>query len=277
MALMVRNLSKAYGSQPALRSIDFTLDDGVVALLGANGSGKSTLLRTLATLTKPDSGEVSFEGWSYQQQQRQLRAQIGYLPQDFELPGSLTPRKFLAYLASLREGNVEAVLSALHLNAFADLPCHKLSGGQLRLVGIAQALLGSPRLLLLDELARGLDVSERERVLRVVTQHSRFTLFSTHIPEDAESIANMVIVLHQGHLLFCGTVDALRASAEGYVYELCIPPESLPQFVSSLLVSRVTPHDSRLLLRVVGNDPHYDAVSVTPSLEDAYLHLTCSA
>jgi ABC-2 type transport system ATP-binding protein len=276
MALMVRNLSKAYGSQIALHGIDFTLNDGVVALLGANGSGKSTLLRILATLTKPESGEVSFEGLSYAQHQRQLRAQIGYLPQNFELPDGLTPRKFLTYLASLRGGQIDAVLESLHLEAFADQPCHKLSGGQLRLVGIAQALLGSPQLLLLDELARGLDVSEREHVLRAVTQKSRLILFSTHVPEDAESVAQSVIVLHQGRLLFCGTLDDLRASAEGQVYEICVAPDAVPRFAESMLVSRVTLVDSHARLRVVGTPSPNEAVT-TPTLADAYLRLVARA
>jgi ABC-2 type transport system ATP-binding protein len=273
MTLKVRSLSKTYGSQIALSNVDFELDNGVVALLGANGSGKSTLLRTLATLTQPDSGEIIFKGLSYARHQRQLRTQIGYLPQDFELPEGLTPRKFLTYLARLRNGNVDAVISALNLEALVDQPCRKLSGGQMRLMGIAQALLGTPRLLLLDELARGLDISERERVLRVVTQHTKLTLFSTHIPEDVENIAQTVIVLHQGRVLFCGTVEALRACALGKVYEICVEPDAVSRYVESMLVSRVTPNDSCVRLRVVGERPVH-GIEVNPTLADAYLQLT---
>ena len=273
MMLMVRSLSKTYGSRVALNNVDFALDSGVVALLGANGSGKSTLLRTLATLTQPDSGEMRFERLSYAQHQRQLRTQIGYLPQDFELPDGLTARKFLTYLARLRKGNVDEVISALDLEALVNQPCHKLSGGQIRLIGIAQALLGTPRLLLLDELARGLDISERERVLRVITQHTKLTLFSTHIPEDVENIAQAVIVLHQGQVLFCGALDDLRACALGKVHEICVEPKFVSKHVESMLVSRVTPGDSCVRLRVIGERP-IDGIEVNPSLADAYLQLT---
>jgi ABC-2 type transport system ATP-binding protein len=274
MALIVRNLSKRYGAQATLRGVDLTLSGGVVALLGPNGSGKSTLLQALATLCKPDTGELSFEGWVYGQHQRSLRANIGYLPQEFEMPDTLTPRRLLTYLARLRGGEVGQVVEALRLEAFVDQPFRKLSGGQLRLVGIAQALLGNPKLLLLDELARGLDAVERERVFRVVTTCGKLTIFSTHIPEEAERIAQTVIVLHEGQVLFCGAVETLRAYAIGQVYELSASRETLPQMMASLSVSRITPHQSHPLLRVVGEPSSPEATVVAPSLEDAYLLLT---
>jgi ABC-2 type transport system ATP-binding protein len=272
MALIVRKLRKSYGTQVALRDVDLTLHEGVVALLGANGSGKSTLMRTLATLTKPDSGEVSLDGHDYTQHERQLRAQIGYLPQDFEVPEMFTPRKLLAYLANLRGGNVDEVLTSLHLEALADQQIRQLSGGQIRLVGVAQALLGKPHLMLLDELAHGLDFIERERVFRVVAQLCKLVIFSTHIPDDAARIAQTGVVLHQGRVLFCGALDDLRTSAAGEVYEMCAASEALPQLVDSLVVSRVTLQGSSVLLRVIGKPP-CDAVVVEPSLEDAYLWL----
>jgi ABC-2 type transport system ATP-binding protein len=274
MALIVRNLRKTYGLQVALNGVDLTLSGGVVALLGANGSGKSTLLRILATLSKPDAGDITFDGWSYAQRERQLRAQIGYLPQDLELPDTLTPRKLLSYLANLRGGHAGDVLATLQLEAVANQPFRKLSGGQLRRVGIAQALLGSPRLLLLDELARGLDALERARVFRLVSQCGKLVIFSTHIPEEAESIAETIIVLHQGGVLFCGALAEMRALAEGRVYELRVPVDALPRMTASLLVSRVVTSEDTALLRVIGKPVGIEATAVAPSLEDAYLLLT---
>lgn len=274
MTLIIRNLSKSYGAQIALHELNLTLSGGIIALLGANGSGKSTLLRVLATLCKPDFGELSFEEKLYGRDQRFLRAHIGYLPQEFEMPDTLTPRKLLTYLAQLRGGALEDVWAALHLEAFADQPFRKLSGGQLRLVGIAQALLGNPQLLLLDELTRGLDIVEREHIYNLLADYSPMTIFSTHIPEEAERIAQTVIVLHEGQVLYCGAVEALRTSAVGQVYELCVSADTLPQMMTSMHVSRISPQGQYSRLRIIGTPSQPEATIVPPSLEDAYLLLT---
>lgn len=273
MALIVRNLHKHFGTRVALQKVDFTLQNGVVALLGANGSGKSTLLRILATLSKPDAGEVIFDELQYAHHERELRTQIGYLPQDFDIPETLTARKFLRYLANLRGGNPDQVIEALAIKAVANEPVSKLSTGQRRLVGVAQALLGTPRLLLLDELSRTLDYAERERVFRLMTQQDKLIIFSTHIPEDAERIAQTVIVLHQGSVLFCGALDDLRKLATGQVYELCVSQADLPRIVSSLLISRITPQGSQAIIRVVGKPAVGEFSAREPTLEDAYLYL----
>lgn len=277
MALIVRNLCKAYGTRVALRSIDLTLSEGVIALIGPNGSGKSTLLQVLATLCRPDTGQMSFDGWEYGQHQRSLRSTIGYLPQEFEMPPALTPRRLLTYLAQLRGGDISQVLKVLHLEAFADKRFHQLSGGQIRLVGIAQALLGNPRLLLLDELNRSLDVDERESAYRVLAKSGKLTIFSTHIPEEAERIAQSVIVLHEGQVLFYGALEALRASAIGLVYELSVSTEQLPQLTTQLTVSRIILQGSYATVRSIGKPTHAGAVVVPPSLEDAYLLLCHNA
>lgn len=222
MALTLRGVSKAYGAQAALRGVDLTLDGGVIALLGANGSGKSTLLRLLATLTQLDVGEMRFGGCVYPRDAQRLRAQIGYLPQEFEMAEGLTPRRLLTYLAGLRGGDLRGVVTALRLDALLSTPFEKLSGGQTRLVGIAQAFLGTPRLLLLDELTRGLDIVERERVFHLVSRtvtsgSDTVAIFSTHVPEEAETIASTVVVLDAGCVRYCGSVDGLRERGGGAV------------------------------------------------------------
>ncbi len=273
MALIVRNLSKRYGSQVALHDVSFTLSEGVVALLGANGSGKSTLLRVLATLCQPDAGELSFAGQRYGYDQRALRTQIGYLPQDLELPAALTPRKLLTYLARLRGGSPAEVLAGLHLENLADHPFRQLSSGQMRRVGIAQALLNQPRLLLLDELSRGLDVTERENTYRMVKKYSGLAIFSTHLPEEAERIAQTVIILQDGRVLYAGEIESLRALAAGQVYEFRLPIEHLPQLTVQDSVIRVTPQGAYCIVRTLNRPPHPDAVLVDATLEDAYLLL----
>ncbi|MCC7206653.1 MAG: ABC transporter ATP-binding protein [Anaerolineae bacterium] len=274
MALTIRRLRKGFGAQMALQDIDLTLGDGVVALLGANGSGKSTLLRTLATLSRPDAGGITLDGWHYGAHERELRTQIGYLPQDFTLPDDLTPRRLLTYLATLRGAQAERLLTWLAFGPLVDQPVRTLSYGQLRLLGVAQAFLGSPRLLLLDELTRGLDFVERQRAFRLVTRYSQLAIFSTHIPEDAESLAETIIVLDAGRVLFCGALDAFRMLAEGCVHEVRAAASDGARLAASCLTSRVTPQGEHVALRVVGKAPSREALPVAPTAADAYLWLT---
>lgn len=223
--LTIRNLCKTYPDrdQPALHDLSLSVDAGVVALLGHNGSGKSTLLRVLATLAAPDSGTISFGDYRYGDDPRPLRHGLGYLPQDLDLPLTMTPRKLLRYLAKLRDlqigraaldAQIDSLIDSLGLSARAHQPLAQLSGGQVRMIGVAQAVMHQPRLLLLDELTRGLDIDERQRVLRLIraprkTSAPTLTIFSTHIPEEAEQIADSVIVLAGGRALYAGRVDAL--------------------------------------------------------------------
>lgn len=273
MALLIRGLCKSYRSQIALDNINLTLEGGVVALLGANGSGKSTLLHILATLTQPDSGEIQFDDLSYTQHERQLRAQIGYLPQSLEFPETLTPRKLLTHLARLRN----APLDTLHnsaIEAILDRPFQKLSGGQQRLVGIAQAFLGLPRLLLLDEFVRGLDVNERENAFRMLRQSGKLLIFSTHSPQEIESVgAQQVLVLDRGQVLFCGSVNAMRSTATGFVQEICVSQEKVAEVSASKVVSRIIPNEGYTRLRILAPSTSTDETVVTPTLEDAYLWL----
>jgi ABC-2 type transport system ATP-binding protein len=273
MALSVQKLGKRYSAQIALSDVSFTLKEGVVALLGANGSGKSTLLRILATLCQPDEGELSFNGQHYSRDRRVLRRQIGYVPQAVEMPDMLTPRKLLMYLASLRGGDANAVLTTFHLKDIADVPFRKLSGGQIRQVSIAQSFLGHPRLLLLDEPSRGLDILECDRIYRLLTKQTGLTLFSTHLADEAERLAERVIVLHQGRVLYVGSIEALRNAAHGKVYERRLSSQTLSEEKLTYPVTRITQHGTHSIVRYLGHVPPDGAALVEPTLEDAYLLL----
>lgn len=220
MDLKIQGLSKSYGCQVALRDVTLDLKPGTVALLGLNGSGKTTLLRCLASLLKPDRGQLWFDGFPYAQNLPRLRGQLGYLPQDLDLPASLTPRQLLEYLSSLKkvsdENQVNRLLAALGLGKIADRSFASLSGGQVRLTGIAQAFLGRPYLLLLDELTHGLDAEEREWVFSLVRKPvpGRLIIFSTHEPADAERLADRVILLRQGQVIFFGEVGDFRRQVQ---------------------------------------------------------------
>ena len=210
LELKIQGLSKSFGSQVALQDVTLDLVPGSVALIGPNGSGKTTLLRCLASLLKPDNGEIWFNGLPYAQNFYCLRGQLGYLPQELALPPSLTPRRLLEYLGTLKNipdaSQVDHLLSALGLKSVADRSFGRLSGGQIRLTGIAQAFLGQPSLLLLDELTRGLDVEEREHVFALARKPlpGRLILFSTHDLSDVERLADHAIVLRQGQVIFSG-------------------------------------------------------------------------
>lgn len=222
MELRIRELSKSYGTQVALRNVNLDFQPGTIALLGPNGSGKTTLLRCLASLTRPDHGQLWFDGIPYRRNLKLLRSQCGYLPQELDFSHNLTPRQLLEYLGTLKNipesGQVDYLLSALGLKSVADRPFGRLSGGQIRLTGIAQAFLGKPSLLLLDELTRGLDVEERERVFALARKSSsgRLIVFSTHDPPDVERFTEQAIVLQQGRVIFSGKTEDLHHHIPGY-------------------------------------------------------------
>jgi ABC-2 type transport system ATP-binding protein len=277
MHLIAQTLTKTYGEHVALRRVSVAAGCGVTALLGPNGSGKSTLLRLLATVAAPDSGTITFCGRGYHDQQPAVRAALGYLPQHLELPGHLTPRRLLHYLAGLKhvpaEPQTSSLFDALGLNALANRRLDMLSGGERRRVGIAQALLGEPSLLLLDELMAGLDLAERGQVRRLLAQRAAacVILFSTHVPEDAEAFAQHALILRNGATLAAGSVAALCGQAPA-VHEVDAPLDSIEHLLQTCLVSRVIRAETHAVLRVVGAlPPGLAGRQAQASLEDAYL------
>lgn len=286
MELIVQHLAKAYGARQALRRINLVAGVGVTALLGPNGSGKSTLLRILATIARPDAGTIAFAGRSYTGDQRVLRAVIGYLPQHLDLPGHMTPRTFLRYIAQLKRprDNTQCsdLLAELGLDTIADRRLDTLSAGEIRRAGLAQALLhGAPsgpgtRLLLLDEPLAGLDPEERTRVIRVLQRRATGSviLLSTHVPGDIEALAQQVVVLRVGMVRAAGNIERIRAQAAGHVHELVVPVASLERYMQHYRISRLTRQRDQAVLRIVGALPSgMLGTPVAASLEDAYLLL----
>lgn len=280
MELIAEGLRAAYGRHLALDGVSLRAGPGVLALLGPNGAGKTTLLRLLATAAQPDAGRICFAGRAYNGDPRPLRRVLGYLPQELDLPAHLTPRAFLRYVAQLKgvpaEPQASTLLRALGLGDLLETPIGSLSGGQQRLVGIAQALLGRPRLLVLDEPLVGLDIEERERAFRQIAgpPGERVVVVSAHVPADVEAIASQVVVLRAGCVVASGTPAALRATAAGRVHEVTVPVAAIERMVSEAEVSRVTMTSDHARLRIVGRLPAGLAgTPVAPTLEDAYLLL----
>ncbi|GAP06349.1 ABC-type multidrug transport system, ATPase component [Anaerolinea thermolimosa] len=220
MELKIEKLSKSFGTRFALKNVNLELTSGCVAVFGPNGSGKTTLLRCLATVLRPDNGHLWFDKLSYARNMQSIRSQVGYLPQELHFPNYLSGRQILNYLAALKESctaeQIEDLLITLGLQKISNKPLSSLSHGEMRLIGIAQALLGKPRLILLDEPIRGLDVKERDRVFSLLrrNQQGRLILYTTHDVEDITRIADRVILLFGGEVVFYGAVTDLYFSAQ---------------------------------------------------------------
>jgi len=273
-AISLTGVRKTYGGTVALAGVDLTLDRGVTGLLGPNGAGKTTLLRIVATSIAPDKGEVRLLGGdplASQHELTEIRRRLGYLPQELGFPSDMTTFGFLDYLAVLKEWNNQAqrsreVRRVIELVGLADCSSKrvvKLSGGQRRRVALAQALIGDPRILVLDEPTTGLDPAQRadlRRTLSVIAAEST-VLLSTHQTEDVAALCERVVVLAAGEIRFDGAVLDLVHSAHGQVW-LC------DEAVDTGIATWRTGTGRH---RVVGGPRPAGADPAEPTLEDAYL------
>lgn len=280
----LRQLSKVYrGGKIALQDITASIGFGLHGLLGENGAGKTTLLSILATLTEPTSGTASIFGLDAVRDRSEIRGQLGLVPQDLGLYRHLTCREFLEYMACLkaitdlrvRRRQIEEALQAVNLTDQADRKTEQLSGGMKRRLGIAQALLGQPRLLIVDEPTVGLDPVERMRLRMLLADLSpnRVILFSTHIIEDIASSCDRVLILHKGRCLYNGAVaDAIRR-AKGRIWTCSLEPVGFQQLSLKHTVIGCMRLEDRLVARFVSpqGDPGLGAIPAEPTLEDAYL------
>lgn len=286
MQLTVENLNKSYGGVQALRSVNLNLKPGVLGLLGPNGAGKSTLMRILATITQPSAGRVAWNGADIARQPDQLRSVLGYLPQDFGVYPNLSAIEFLDYLAAVK-GIPEATArqrigELLVLVNLADAGKRALggySGGMRQRVGIAQALLNDPQLLIVDEPTAGLDPEERVRFRNLLSELAgeRIVILSTHIVSDVEAVATEIAILAQGELLACGAPEELLAGVAGQVWEVVVASGELVELRAKHLVSSTAHRSDGVHARVVANAPPAGtARALEPTLEDAYLAVLAS-
>jgi ABC-2 type transport system ATP-binding protein len=264
----------------AVAGLDLTQRAGILGVLGPNGAGKSTLMRMLATLTRPTQGRIL---WNGSDDPDALRRTLGYLPQEFGVYPALSAREFLAYLAAVKglphAQTAARVDECLHLVGMLDAADKRLgdcSGGMRQRVGIAQALLNDPQLLIVDEPTVGLDPDERLRFRNLLTDLAgqRLVILSTHIVSDLEASATDLAVMHKGRLCFHGTPEALIAAAIGKVWEWTVDAGSLPQVRARHRVCASLRRPDGVRVRVVaGQAPSGDAEQVLPGLEDAYVWL----
>lgn len=279
MMLVVNNVTKKYKNFVALEDLNIEFENGVYALLAPNGAGKTTLIKMLTTLLFPTKGEILWEGNEIQGLDEKYRELIGYLPQDFGYYKNYSPRQFLEYLAALkgmeRNGAQEKIIQLLHevgLEDVIDKKMRKFSGGMLQRVGIAQALLNDPKIIILDEPTAGLDPKERVRFRNMISRLSkdRIVILSTHIVSDIETIANRVIMFKNRRLFSNDSPKNTCKILDGKVYETWeIEKLDVPH---NLLTQRQE-GDQTLIRFVTQANYQGNAKSVVPTLEDVFLYI----
>jgi len=284
MELTIERLSKRYGQQWALHQLSLRLSPGLLGLVGPNGAGKTSLMRMIATLLSPTEGTIYWNGQDIHTHGQAFRQVLGYLPQDFGVYPEFTGRQFLRYLAAMKglpssliHRRVDEVLSIVNLEQEADRKLPTYSGGMKQRIGIAQALLGDPELLIVDEPTAGLDPAERVRFRTLLASltHNRIILLSTHIIGDVEAVANRLVILREGHVLSDTTPEALLARTAGSVWSVTVDQATAMQLQANYQVSTMVNQMSGITLRIVSaTRPHEAAVEVSPSLEEAYLLAT---
>lgn len=280
--LHLDSVGKRYGDIWGVRDVTLNLGPGVLGLLGPNGAGKSTLMRILTTYLKPSEGTVTFDGTDVVTSPNSVRERVGYLPQDFGIYPDLTAEEFLSYLAAIRGLNrsqarerIDDLLELTNLRDARDRRLGGFSGGMRQRVGIAQALLTDPDLLVVDEPTVGLDPAERVRFRNVLSSlgDDRVVILSTHIVSDVESTASEVAVLDDGRLRAYTTPEELLADVGDRVWEVVVAREDLQSLKTDYLVSTTMRRSDGVHARVVATNPPSNATQVEPTLEEAYLDL----
>ena len=280
----IRKLTKRYGTQTAVDRIELRLDRGIYALLGPNGAGKTTFLNMLMGAISPDGGEMLFDGASLAKDRRAFNARVGYLPQAPLFYKEFSGREFLDYVCVLktvpkreRGEAIERALREVNLSGAAEKRIGAYSGGMRQRLGIAQALLGDPEILVFDEPTAGLDPIERIRFRNTISRMSaeKTVLIATHIVPDVESIAQTVILMKDGVILDEASPEALIEKVDGKVWQTSAAIDGADRYLDTHRISNIQLTGRRYTLRIVSDErPDERAESVPPRLEEAYIYLT---
>lgn len=281
MKLVIDKVSKRYsGGNWALKGFSLELNPGVLGLLGPNGAGKTTLMSILATITRATEGTVTWNGIDLAKNPDSLRAVLGFLPQDFGVYPNLNAVEFLEYLAAVKgldaatsRRRIDELLNLVNLADVRKRPLGGYSGGMKQRVGIAQALLNDPQLLIVDEPTAGLDPEERVRFRNLLSDLSgeRIVILSTHIVSDVEATATDIALIAQGTLVAHASPEELLRQVEGKVWEWVLPSAELNAAKQKYLISNTSRRSDGVHARVLADAPPSGAQPVTPNLEDAYL------
>ena len=278
--IQIQGLSKFYGRKQALCDISLDIKPGMFGLLGKNGAGKTTVMKTLATLLKKQEGNITVCGIPIEKAGK-IREIIGYLPQDFQMYGGMTVYQALDYLGVLsgmskaeRKARIPILLRQVNLSEHSGKRVRALSGGMKQRLGIAQALLHDPKVLIVDEPTAGLDPEERVRFRNLLCEvaENKTVILSTHIVGDVEATCEEIAILHEGRVLFGGRVSDLCALAEGSVYTAEVAQKDLPMIRSTYMITAVISQGKKSQVRFLSPD-HKPAIgqAVSPNVEDAYM------
>lgn len=282
MKLQLQNLSKQYGTKCAVDNINIDLVTGVYGLLGANGAGKTTLMRMICGVLKPSSGSICLNGKAIQDLGEQYYTQLGYMPQDFGFYPDFTAREFMLYMSAVKgldkkESKVrtEKLLSIVNLQNAADKKIRSYSGGMKQRLGIAQAQLNNPAILVLDEPTAGLDPKERVRFRNIISDFAKekIVILSTHIVSDVSYIADTILMMKNGSFLLHQPMSAVTECIKGKVWEVLVDGREASDYSRRFFVVNLHHENDMVRLRIVNERvPVSGAINVEPSLEDLFLY-----
>lgn len=281
--LVVNNVGKSFGNFCVLKDINLEFTSGIYALLAPNGIGKTTLIKMLTTLIFPTSGEILFNGADIVKLDDQYRDILGYLPQEFGYYKNYSPKQYLLYIAALKgmdnkksKDRIIELLKLVGLEKVENKKMRKFSGGMIQRVGIAQAMLNDPKILILDEPTAGLDPKERVRFKNLLTElaRDRIVILSTHIVSDVESIANEIIMIKDKSVLYKDTVKNICRVIQGCVYETEVDFDEAEDFRKQYLTLIEKQEEGKLIIRFISKEPKQSNWnSISANLEDVFLYI----
>ncbi|MFD2562365.1 ABC transporter ATP-binding protein [Aquimarina rubra] len=284
MTLEIQNISKKYNrNKYGLKDFSITIEKGILGLLGPNGAGKSTLLKMIATVSKPTQGVIILNKNNIVKDANYMRKQLGFLPQDFGVYPNLNAFEFLEYIAAMKgiggsnlKSKIEQLLDGLNLLDAAKKPIGSYSGGMKQRVGIAQALLNNPSIVIFDEPTVGLDPEERVRFRNLISDLAQdcIVILSSHIVSDIDTIADQVAVMKNGSLLSYGNQEVLIKQVDQKVFSIIIDKEQLANFKNNQIVVSTSRKEGMLHVRYISETPIEHSIPQQANLEDAYLFLT---
>lgn len=280
--IVIKGLSKSYdGKKDALNSLDLVIPNGMFGILGRNGSGKSTLMNIIATILQPSKGTVTINGIEIKNSQK-IRQMIGYLPQDFDFYPNMKVSEVLYYLGFLSKINqkdfdkyVDLILRKVNLIDYKNKKVKSLSGGMEKRLGIAQAILHDPKVIIVDEPTAGLDPEERVRLRNLLSDlaENKIVIISTHIVSDIESTCNRIAILDKGSLVYKGDIPSLIQQSDDHIYEINLSPSELESFrENDLFITKTQEIDNKLKVRFISETKVANAKKVKADFEDAYMY-----
>ena len=280
--IVIKGLSKSYdGKKDALNSLDLVIPNGMFGILGRNGSGKSTLMNIIATILQPSKGTVTINGIEIKNSQM-IRQMIGYLPQDFDFYPNMKVSEVLYYLGFLSKINqtdfdkyVDLILRKVNLIDYKNKKIKSLSGGMKKRLGIAQAILHDPKVIIVDEPTAGLDPEERVRLRNLLSDlaENKIVIISTHIVSDIESTCNRIAILDKGSLVYKGDIPSLIQQSDDHIYEINLSPSELESFrENDLFITKTQEIENKLKVRFISETKVANAKKVKADFEDAYMY-----